>query len=111
MSVSDFKLTFYARRWNNTVTLNVRKTDTGWHISHIAINGDTDREGAPLLQANLQQDNVTIPSGLGGFMAFVWKKLDRGEVDNERAQEMLNEVGNWISTCEKSQPIWKEWNA
>jgi hypothetical protein len=111
MGMSGFNLTFYTRRWNNNVTLTVRKTETGWHISHIAINGDADREGAPLLHANLRQDNVKFPSGLGGFMAFVWEQLDKGEVDDERAQEMLNELGDWISTCEKSQPNWKEWNA
>jgi len=27
--------------------------DMGWHIFHLAINGDADREGAPLLNADL----------------------------------------------------------
>jgi hypothetical protein len=60
---------------------------------------------------NIRQENVAIPSGLGGFMALVWEKLEEGEIDNERAQEMFNGVGDWISICEKSQPTWKEWNA
>jgi hypothetical protein len=109
--MSDFKLTFYTRRWNSNVTLRVRKTDTGWHISHLAINGDADREGAPFLRANLRQDNVKFPTDLGDFMAFIWEQLDEGEIDDDRAQEMLNELGEWISTCESSQPVWKEWNA
>lgn len=86
--MSDFRLTFYARRRGNTVTFNVRKIDTGWHICRITINGATDREGAPLLQANLHRDNVTIPDSFGGFIAIVWEKLDRGEVNYKRAQEM-----------------------
>jgi hypothetical protein len=108
--MKDFKLTFYTRRWTSNVTLNVKKTDTGWHISHIAINGDADREGAPLLAANLQQDGVKYPAGLGGFMEFIWEKLHNEEIDGDRAQAMLTELGTWISTCESSQPVWKEWS-
>jgi hypothetical protein len=109
--MEDFKLTFYTRRWSSTVTLNVKKTDAGWHISHIAINGDADREGAPLLVANLKQDGVKYPAGLDGFMGFIWDKLHKEEIDADLAQDMMDELGTWISTCESSQPVWKEWNA
>lgn len=106
-----FEFRFYTRRWNNTVTLNVRKTDTGWHISHIAINGDCDPDGSPFLYANLRQDNVKYPEGIGRFMNFVWEQLHHGEIDEDRAQEMLSELGAWVSECESSQPNWKSWNA
>ncbi|WP_211475017.1 hypothetical protein [Collimonas humicola] len=109
--MTDFKLKFYTRRWNSTVTLNVKKTDTGWHISHIAINGDSDPEGAPHLYANLHQDNVKFPHGIGGFLAYIWEQLHNEEIDRERAQQMINQLGEWISTCETSQPVWKTWNA
>lgn len=107
----DFKLTYYTRRWNNDTTLTVRKTATGWHISHIAIFGDTDREGAPILEANLNQDYVKFPDGVGAFLGFVWEQLDSGDIDAERGQQMIQEIGEWITACETSQPVWKVWNS
>lgn len=109
--MSDFKLTYRTRRWNNNTTLIVCKTATGWHISNIAINGDTDPEGAPILESNLHQDLVKFPHDLGAFLGFVWGELDSGDIDDYRAQEMIDEIGRWISTCESSQPVWKVWNS
>jgi len=107
----DLKLTYYTRRWNSQTTLTVRKTANGWHISHIAINGDTDREGVPFLEANLCQDNVKYPHDVGAYLGFVWDQLNNGEIDEVRAQKMLDEIGEWISACESSQPVWKIWNS
>jgi hypothetical protein len=106
-----FKLEFFTRRWNTDVTLDVKKTKKGWHISHMAINGETDPEGSPILIRNLDQDNVQYPEGVGGFLGFIWGQLHQEEIDSDLAQEMFDELGNWISTCESSQPVWKTWNA
>lgn len=109
--MKDFKLKYYNRRWNHSTTLTVRKPETGWHISNIAINGDADREGAPFLEANLHQDNVKFPHDVGAFLGFVWEQLNNGDIDEARAQGMIDEVGEWISQCESSQPVWKIWNS
>lgn len=109
--MTAFNLTYHARRWNHNVTLTVKKTDSGWHISHVAINGDTSREGVPILEENLHQDNVSFPNDVGGFLAFIWGELDSGAIDAARAQEMIDEVGDWITNCETSQPVWRSWNA
>jgi hypothetical protein len=108
--MGHFKFKFYTRRFGSDVTLNVRKTDTGWHISHIAINGDTGPSGDPFLYANLHQDNVHFPYGLDGFFVFIWGQLHDNAIDDERAQAMFDELGEWVSTCEGSQPRWKTWN-
>lgn len=104
-------LTYHTRRWNHATTLTVRKTGTGWHISHVAINGDCDKEGAPFLEANLRQDNVKFPSDVGAFLGYVWDQLHNEEIDEVRAQEMIDQIGEWIEACETSQPIWKVWNS
>lgn len=109
--MNQYKLTFFTRRWSANVTLDVKKIDTGWHISHIAINGDADPQGKPILEENLHQDYVQFPHGVGGFLGFIWEQLHNQEIDAQRAQDMLDELGNWISTCESSQPVWKPWNA
>lgn len=107
----EFKLTYRTLRWSANTSLRVKKTDTGWHISHQAINGETDYEGAPILEMNLNQDNVKFPEGVGTFLGFVWRQLDSDDIDEERAQQMIQEIGDWITACETSQPIWKVWNS
>jgi hypothetical protein len=107
----DFKLTYWSRRWKAETTLTVRKIDTGWHISHVAIYGDTDHEGAPILEANLNQDHVKFPADVGAFLGFVWEQLDSCNIDAERAQQMIQEIGDWITACETLQPVWKVWNS
>ena len=109
--MTDFKLTYYTRRWKHNTTLTVTKTATGWHISHMAINGETDREGSPILEQNLYQDDVSFPHDVGGFLGFIWGQLNSGVIDVEKAQEMIEEVGDWITSCETSQPNWHPWNA
>jgi hypothetical protein len=109
--MGEFKFKFFTRRFHSDVTLNVRKTNTGWHISHIAINGDTGPSGEPILSQNLHQDNVHFPYGLDGFFGFIWSQLQDGAVDDERAQAMFDELGEWVSTCEGTQPVWRIWNA
>jgi len=108
--MSKLKITYYTRRWSQRVSLNVKKTSTGWHISHIAINGDTDPEGHPILERNLVQDNVHFPKDVGHFLGHVWYLLEEGVIDEARAQEMLEDIGQWISSCETSQPTWRGWN-
>ncbi|SMF19942.1 MULTISPECIES: hypothetical protein [unclassified Pseudomonas] len=107
----DFKITYWTRRWSANTTLTVQKTEAGWHISHVAINGDADREGVPFLESNLHQDNVQFPHDVGAFLGFVWDQLNSGKIDEQRAQEMIQEIGDWITACETSQPVWKVWNS
>lgn len=109
--MQEFKLKYWTRRWKADTTLKVRKTETGWHISHTAIFGDTDILGAPILERNLEQDYVRFPQDVGAFLGFVWEQLDEGEIDSERAQDMIQEIGEWITACEHSQPVWKVWNS
>lgn len=71
-----------------------------------ASNGDI----ALYWPATLHQDNVKFPHDVGAFLGFLWKQLDSGEIDRERAQEMIQEIGDWITVCETSQPVWKVWN-
>jgi hypothetical protein len=53
----DFKLTYWTRRWSSNTTLTVQKFEAGWHISHVTIYSDADREGAPFLESSLHQDH------------------------------------------------------
>lgn len=107
----EFKLTYRTRRWNRDSTLRLVKTDQGWELRAQAINGPTDPSGLPFFESNLRQDNVCFPVRVFDFLAFVWEQLDSGEADDQQAQVMIEHIGEWITTCEGSQPIWAEWNS
>lgn len=108
MSIFNFRI--FTRRWNSMVTYNVTKTTNGWHICHIAINGDCEPDGSPYFYSNFDQDYVAYPSNFGSFLDHIWAALDRKEMNDTDAQEKLQELADWVSNCERSQPEWKGWN-
>jgi len=100
----------YINRWRSEGTYTVDKTSTGWHIRHIAINGDCDKDGTPFLYSNFEQDGMAYPSSIGNFMEYLWEQIDSGGVTPARAQEMLQELADWVSVCERNEPSWPGWN-
>ena len=109
-SMSTFTFMVFTRRLSSTATYNVTKTTNGWDIHHIAINGDCKPDGSPLFYSNFDQNNVVYPSNFGSFLSHIWTALDREEINDADAQEKLQELADWVSTCERSQPEWKGWN-
>lgn len=105
-----FSFAVYNRRRDGHVTYDLQKTPDGWHIEHIAINGDCKPDGTDLFYKNLEQDNINFPSGFGYFLSHLWSSLDTAEITTEEAQAKLQELADWISTCERSQPNWEGWN-
>ena len=108
MESFDFRV--YNRRHSNHVTYKLVHTKKGWHISNIAINGDSKPDGTPFLYENFNQDFISHPSSVGGFLEHVWSGLDHEELTQSEAQSKLNEIADWVSRCEESQPKWKGWN-
>lgn len=106
----DLRLTYWTNRHKSTFTIRLETTPTGWLFSAIAHSGGTNAEGAPHLLGNLNQDNVCFPFGIEGHFAYLWGLINKGEIDNNRAQEMLDELGEWISKTEQARPQWRGWN-
>ncbi|CAN0620474.1 conserved protein of unknown function [Burkholderia multivorans] len=107
----EFLFKYHTKRWGRSETLRIRKTHSGWHVKHLAINGDSDKGGYPILYANFHQDYVKYPSGLSGFIEFIWNELESGNIDEDRAQQLLDELGEWVTSCEVNQPVWRGWNS
>jgi hypothetical protein len=105
-----YQFQVFARRWKAKITYQLVFNANGWIISHIAINGQTDPEGVPILGANFEQDNICFPSGVGSFLGHVWREIQSGEIDKDIAQKKIQEIADWVTVCEKSQPNWPEWN-
>lgn len=108
---TEFHLRVYSNRWKNEDAYRIWKTDTGWEIKHLAINGPTKPSGEPTLFMNLSQDYISYPHNLGDFMEWLWEQIDTGEINTaDEVQEKLNDIGRWISACETNIPKWKGWN-
>lgn len=106
----EFTLTVYSRRWGHDDSYKLKRTKTGWELSHISISaGKCDKSGIPYLFENLNHDSINYPEGLPGYMAWLWEQAAEQGLTHEKVQESLNELGDWISSCEKSSPkgIWE----
>jgi hypothetical protein len=108
--MSQYKFRVYNKRHDREITYTVTKTATGWHIQHIAINGDCSPDGSPLFYTNFEQDYINYPRGFDGFLEFIWSGLNNEEISSSDAQLKLQELADWVSICERSQPKWNGWN-
>lgn len=106
----EFTFAVFSRRWGHNDTYRLTKTATGWDIQHMAHSGPCDQEGSPHLIGNFNQDYIRYPIGVGGFLSFVWRQLEARDIDDAKAQEMIQEIADWVSACETSQPRWAGWN-
>lgn len=106
-----FTFQVFNRRHDCFVTYTVTKTNEGWHVQHLAHTGNCDREGSPLFVANFDQNHIKYPADFGAFLEHIWNELHNGDIDDSTAQTMLQEVADWVTATEKSQPIWHSWNA
>ncbi len=108
--MADLKLTYWTKRWGAKTTITLEPIDEGWLIRAAAHSGKTNFEGHPHLYGNFNQDYVCYPMGFDTFLAFVRQELCDEHIDMVRAQQMLDELGDWVTSCEQSQPRWKGWN-
>ena len=110
VAMSQYKFRVYNKRSESEITYTVTKTETEWHIQHIAINGDCSPDGSTHFYTNFEQDNINYPSGFDGFLEFIWSGLNNKEISSSDVQLKLLELANWVSICERTQPKCKGWN-
>lgn len=106
----EFNFTVFSNRWGHHATYQINKTNDGWYVKHIAINGDCAPDGKPFLFSNLDQDNISYPHRTGWYLEYLWNQLHNEVISYEEAQLHLQELADWINDCEKSQPKWPGWN-
>ncbi len=109
----DKKLTFtvYNRRWGHADTYGIIRTVEGWNVSHISINGKSEKDGEGALIANLHHDSIFFPEeGVKYALSELWEQAEDGELTLSELQERLQQVADWISIVEKAvgegQPDW-----
>jgi len=108
--MDSFEFEVYNNRRDNVLTYRVHKTEEGWHIKHIAINGNCKPDGSPYFYSNFSQDSIAYPNQFGRYLEHIWEKIESEEIDREGAQKMLQELADWVTACEKSRPAWPGWN-
>lgn len=102
--MNDLEFEVYNNRKDSFLTYKIIKTDNGWYISHIAINGDCKPSGHPILHLNLNQDYISYPKQIDLHMEELWNEIDEGEINEDLAQKKLQAIADWITLCEQNKP-------
>ena len=108
--MKEFSFEVFSRRWSSTSTYSITWTEVGWNITHIAIGGDSDKEGKPHLYENFHQDLICYPSKLDGYMEYLWEQIEEKKISPDEAQTKIQQLADWVSKCEKGTPLWEGWN-
>jgi hypothetical protein len=59
----------------------------------------------------LNHDNIQYPSGLGGYMAWLWDEAEDKNLSDDEIQAHLEELAVWVRLTEKNAPqggIWEQ---
>lgn len=108
--MTSFNFRVYNNRKGNNLNYTIRKTPSGWHFSHIAINGDCKPNGDPFVKMNLDQDYIQHPGALPASLEWVWEQIHHGNIELEEAQDKIQELADWVTACEQNRPQWAGWN-
>lgn len=105
----EFTFRVYSKRWGHEDTYAVKRTEDGWEINHIAIDGPCDKGGRPFLIGNLRHDSISFPDGLDGWIEWLWSQAETKGLTAEQVQTALQELADWVSQTEKGAPSGGLW--
>jgi len=105
------KFTFrvFSRRWGHDDTYTIKRTATGWDVSHIMINGPCDKGGRPFLFRNFDQDSIRYPSSLADNLEWLWERAATAGLSHDQVQEALQQLADWVSETENGGPSGGVW--
>ena len=101
----QFKFNIYTRRWGHYDHYTIERIGTGWNFIGMATfnSGNCEKDGSPYLYKTLDHDSVVYPNNLGELFEWLWMKAQNG-LCKEEVQKALDDLAEWISTCERSVP-------
>jgi hypothetical protein len=105
----QFTFKIYTRRWGHDDTYRITRTATGWNIDFHAIGDVCDKGGHPALFRNLDHDCVFYPSGLDGWMEWLWNHAAEKGLTKAQLQQGLDDLSAWIRITETSIPTGPTW--
>lgn len=106
---ADFTFRIFSRRWGHDDIYRFKRTTSGWDVRYVAIGGPCDKGGRPFLFENFRQDSIQYPSGLDGWMEWLWDQAEGQGLTREQVQEALQQLADWVSSTERGAPIEGVW--
>ncbi|MFG3614374.1 hypothetical protein [Rummeliibacillus stabekisii] len=102
----SFKLRVHSNRWGHKDNYTLTKTEDGWLVSYNkATNAPCDKGGSPTLEKALRGESISYPADLEYFLIDIW---DASETKSkEEIQAYFDRLGEWISTTEKTKPVFE----
>jgi len=102
---------YTTNRWGlGETTVHLTHNTEGWYLDASAHTGQCDRSGAPFLYSNFDQDSVAYPHKMDGTLGYVWQQIKDGAWNQAEAQQRIQELADWVTATEKTQPKWPGWN-
>ncbi|URZ16360.1 hypothetical protein [Clostridium felsineum] len=107
----EFDFSIYSRRWGHDDDYSLKITDKGWNFLCVSVpmSGECDKAGNPFLINKLENELINYPKDLGEYLEWLWEKVKKENLTDEKIQESLNILAEWINLCEKNSPkgIWE----
>ncbi len=105
----DFTFSVFSKRWGHDDAYAVRRTEDGWHVTHIAIGGPCDKGGRPFLFENLRHDSIQYPEGLDSWLEWLWSQAASQGLTQVQVQVALQQLAEWVSHTERNAPAGGVW--
>ena len=99
-----FEFRVYSRRWERYDTYYLTRTEEGWDLQFLAINGPCDSAGHPFLYKNFEQDSIEYPAGLEHWLFSLWNRAKTEGLSHDEVQQGLRELSDWVSSTERNAP-------
>ncbi|SDH74077.1 hypothetical protein SAMN04487975_107134 [Planococcus glaciei] len=98
-----FRLSVYSQRWGHNDTYKLTKTEEGWLLTfNKATDAPCDRFGHPTLEKAFTGESISYPNDLEYFISEIW---DASQTKSkEEVQGYFDQLGEWMSTTEKTKP-------
>lgn len=104
---NEYTFNVFSNKSGKTEPFTVKKTESGWHISHKMISGICDPAGEPVLFLSLHEEKISHPNDLGNYVEWLWHYSREKQLGHEQIQERLNELADWVGKCDAGSPEWE----
>jgi hypothetical protein len=99
-----FVLKIYSRRWGHNDLYKLTRISSGWEIKTMNRGGSCDKQGKPFLYQVLNNESISYPHDLPGFLEWLWDQAAEMGLSKEEIQTSLNDIAEWINVCEINTP-------
>ena len=100
----EFYMDVFTRRWGHYDRYKFTRNERGWHIQFLSNDIQANKDVKPDLNQMLDHDSVCYPEQINTFFEYLWNKAHDEGLSEAEVQRALNDLGEWISQCERYAP-------